>query len=154
MSDAFTGCDSVEASYAYEYLIRAAGWRCVLATESDLICDHEDLPWDTSSLRRGKRLRAIRNHFSRGGWTKSLLSSAGAAIANLFRPRFVAEAIGQAFAPLGASKLAKQIRSDEVAICDEETVGPLDAKTPKAHRQIAVRLKIVVGVIWLNATTV
>jgi hypothetical protein len=118
LADAFIGRNSLEASYAYEFLLRAAGWRCVLATECDLLCDHEILPWETSSLGRGKRLRAIRNHFCRGGWTKSLLSSAGAAIANVFRPRFVAESIGQALAPLGASKVAKQIRLDAVAICD------------------------------------
>jgi hypothetical protein len=120
VADAFIGCDSIEAAYAYEHLIRAAGWRCVLATQSDVLCDHGDLSWDVSSLGRGKRLRAIRNRFSGGGWTKSLLASVGAAIANMFHPGWVAEAIGQAFAPLGARKVAQQIRTGAVAACDDE----------------------------------
>ncbi len=139
LADAFITRDCVEASYAYEHLLRAAGWRCVLATECDVLCDHEDLAWDTSSLGRGKRLRAIRNHFSRGGWTKSLLSSATAAIANLFRPGSVAEAIGQSLAPLGASKVAKQIRSDVVAVCDAEQliVSMPDRKVRSTDRRAA-----------------
>ncbi len=123
VADAYIGCDSIEAAYAYEHLIRAAGWRCVLATECDVLCDHGDLAWDASSLGRGKRLRSIRNHFSSGGWSKSLSSSVGAAIANMFQPGWVAEAIGQALAPLAARKVAKQIRTDAVVVRDDAKGG-------------------------------
>ncbi len=49
LADAYQGRDSLAASYAYDHLIRAAGWRCVLAPESNLELDSDCLPWDHSS---------------------------------------------------------------------------------------------------------
>lgn len=118
--DAFAGGDPVEASYAYEHLLRAAGWRCVLATECDVLCDLNRLPWEASSLRRGMRLRAIVNHVSDRGWGTSVRSSVGALFANIFRPGLIAEAIGQALSPLAARRIVRQTRMHEVVICEDE----------------------------------
>lgn len=121
LTEAFSGCHSVEAAYAFEHLIRAAGWRCLLAADSTLLSESSQLPWDTTSLGRGKRLRAIRNHFSHHGiLSESVSAATGAVLANALRPRYLIEAIGQAMAPFAAGQVAKQLRPDAVTRCREQ----------------------------------
>jgi hypothetical protein len=121
LTDAFTGRQSVEAAYAYEHLIREAGWRCVLAPECNLLNDSSRLPWDSTSLSRGRRLRAIHNHFSRSGaFSQSISAASNAVLANALRPRYLIEAFGQATAPLAAGQLAEQLHPDAVTRCREQ----------------------------------
>ena len=120
MTAAFAGRNVVEANYAYQYLLRAAGWRCVIAAESELRFESDELPWDTSSADRGKRLRAIRSRFNqRGGWRDSLLAASRGVIANLFRPGYIMESLGQAVAPLAAAEMKRMLRPAAVKSCNE-----------------------------------
>jgi len=127
LADAFTGRDVVEASYAYEHLIRAAGWRCILADQSDLLLESDQLPWDYSSASRGKRLRAIRSRFNHnGGWGRSIVAASTALVANAAEPSRYAESLGQAMAPLVAVKAKRMLRPIEVRPCsDERNILPM-----------------------------
>jgi len=127
LAHAFAGRDVVEASYAYEHLIRAAGWRCVLADQSDLLLESDQLPWDYSSAARGKRLRAIRSHFNRsGGWGHSIVAASTALAVNSVQPSRYAESLGQAIAPLAAVETKKMLRPSVVRLCnDEHNILPL-----------------------------
>jgi hypothetical protein len=111
LSQELLGCPSGELAYTYEHAMRVAGWRCVVADECELQCDTATLPWETTSAGRGARLRAIRNHFSRGGWLRSISAAARAALANLARPKYLPESLGQALAPLVARQCDRQLRS-------------------------------------------
>jgi hypothetical protein len=120
MTHAFAGRDVVEASYAYEHLLRSAGWRCVLAAESEMLVDSDHLPWDTTSATRGKRLRAIRSHFNRsGGWAHSMSAATRAMLLNVPRPARLAEALGQALAPMAAFETKRLLRPAVVKSCSE-----------------------------------
>ncbi|MGB7323381.1 MAG: glycosyltransferase family A protein [Rubripirellula sp.] len=132
-------CDlrnELDATYAYELMIRAAGWRCELAQQSSILSDDDSIPCDTPSMGRGKRLRAIRSCFHQGGWSAACKASAVAAVANLLSPSMLSEAIGQSLAPTLESKIAKSIRTSEVVPCNVDevrmihqlpTVGTADA---------------------------
>lgn len=119
LADGFRGRDTAEATYTYQHLIRAAGWRCVLAAECDVLCENLGLPWDSSTVGRGLRLRAIRNHFVQGGWKGSLLASAAASMLNLLKPGVIPESLGQGLAPLRARQVDKLIQQKFVAVCDD-----------------------------------
>ncbi len=120
MTGAFPGKDVVTASYAYEYLLRASGWRSVLATDSNLLIDSDCLPWDASSFGRGKRLRAIRSHFNcRAGWGNSLVAAVRGLAANVLRPGKLLESMGQAASPFAALETARMIRPAAVKSCDD-----------------------------------
>lgn len=121
MRDAFGGHDPVEASYAYEHLLRSAGWRCVLAPESEMLIDTAGLRWDVPSVTRGRRLRAIRSHFNRtGGWGHSVAAASRAILGNIPRPERMAEAMGQALAPLAAVDTKRLLRPIVVKQCSQE----------------------------------
>jgi hypothetical protein len=66
------------------------------------------------------RLRAIRNHFTGGGWSRSLAAASAASLASVLRPRQIFEAIGQALAPLSTGRLDKQLRCQGVKRCDDQ----------------------------------
>jgi hypothetical protein len=121
MAEAFTGRDVVAASYAYEHLIRAAGWRCVQASKSDLLVNGDQLPWDIPSLDRGKTLRAIRSHFHRNsGWGHSVRVAAQAAMVNVTRPHLLAESFGQALATSASIETKRMLRPVAVKPYNEE----------------------------------
>lgn len=122
VGDACRGLSSAEANSAYDHLIRAAGWASVLATDCTLLCDGETVPWDSSSLRRGQQLRAVRNHFSGGGWMTSLLGSLRAGLSGLVKPTHLAEAMGQASAPLSQRHLRRQLTPQRVVRPDDQPV--------------------------------
>jgi hypothetical protein len=123
LTGAFTGHQSIEAAYAYEHLIRAAGWRCILATECNLLNNSSRLPWDSTSLGRGKRLRAIHNHFCRHRvLSRSFSAASSALLANALRPKYLVEALGQAVAPLAAGQMAQQLHLDVVTPCGDHEV--------------------------------
>ncbi|WP_146454001.1 glycosyltransferase [Rubripirellula tenax] len=111
--------DELEACYAYEWMSRDAGWRCVLADESNVISDHDSINGDESSWSRGTRLRAIRSSFQTGGWSKACKASMIATIANGFRPSMFAESIGQVFAPLSEASITKSLRPQDVVASDD-----------------------------------
>lgn len=140
MTHAFAGQDVVEASYAYEHLLRSAGWRCVLAPESEMLVGSDHLPWDTTSAARGKRLRAIRSHFNRsGGWAHSMSAATRAMLLNIPRPARLAEALGQAFAPMAAYETKRLLRPAVVNSCSEAATilrMPMPA-TPNRSRRAA-----------------
>lgn len=118
LGEAFATNDPLLATYGYEYLIRRAGWRCVMAATSNVLCDSGVVPGDESSLVRGRQLRAIRNQFVHGGWSRSCVASVSAALANVIRPSLLAESLGQALAPLATAKLSTQIQPDHVVACE------------------------------------
>ncbi|WP_145172326.1 glycosyltransferase family A protein [Rubripirellula lacrimiformis] len=112
--------DELDASYAYEWLARTAGWRCVLADQSSVIADDDEIPGEQPSLSRGKRLRAIRGCFRGGGSSAAYKASAFAMLANLFRPSMLGESIGQAFAASLETKISRMIHPDEVLACGDD----------------------------------
>ncbi len=123
LSAAFSGHDAIEASYAYQYLIRAAGWRCVLASESELLLESDQLPWDHSSAARGKRLRAIRFHFNRhGGWPQAIAAAIHSLAVNAFQPSRYAESLGQLWAPLAAVQVRRMLRPVAVRMCGDDSI--------------------------------
>jgi hypothetical protein len=139
LSAAYLGEDSdaVTTAYAYEHLMRKAGWRTVLATECELEYDQAQLPWDVSSFGRGKQLRAIRSFFTqKAGWSPAIRAAANATIANLVRPGQLLEAIGQSCSPLLAAQVSSQIQLDAVTPCDEEKVI---IAMPNSSKPVAIR---------------
>ena len=125
LTDAFTTADLTEASYAFHHLADQAGWKSSLASESELLYSDETLPWDEPSMSRGKRTQCIKNHFSRGGWSRSLTAALWAAFASLTRPGQVIEAVGRGLAPTANTHLAKRLQPHQVASCNrhETTVS-------------------------------
>lgn len=132
MHRAFAGKSMLEASVAYHHLARNAGWRTELATESSVLCDAERLPWESTSLSRGLRLRAIRNHFVGGGWSQSISAAGVAMLTSLLSPGLLFEAIGQGFAPMAASEVASLMHADEVACCDDGMIVTIPARSTAA----------------------
>ncbi len=129
---AYKGKQSLATSYAWEFLLRQAGWRCELAGECNLLSDSSILPWDCKSFGRGQQLRAIRNHFCRGGWSSSMASACRAVLANTLRPRMLTESLGQAAAPLADVAFAKRIDPTIVMPCDVDAI--LKIETPSTGR--------------------
>jgi hypothetical protein len=122
---AFTGDnDSIETSYAVGQMVRRAGWRCVLANECTLKCDAEELPWQTSSLRLSRRLRAIHSHFYGGGWLQSVGGGLRALITNAVRPSEYLPSAGQMLGPLSAVQVAGEIHQSVVPRyeCHDEVI--------------------------------
>lgn len=120
LTPAYTGRDVVAASYTYCYLVQAAGWRCVLAHESNLRFDSLTLPWDQTHFRRGQQLRAIRTEL-RGGpaWPGALQSAAGALMRNLARPQWWSESAGQACSPWASAAVRRELHRDSVRAFDQ-----------------------------------
>lgn len=116
-------CDlrsELDATYSYEMMIRRAGWRCVLADQSNVISDDDSVPCDDTSMGRGKRLRAIRDYFNDEHPSSAAKSAAVAMISNMLRPSMMVEALGQSLAPTIARSIASSIRVDEVQCCDND----------------------------------
>lgn len=116
---ALQGGDPMEASAVYHHLLREAGWRTELSPQSVVLCDGSELPWASTSMQRGRRLRAIRNHFTQGGWSQSLTAAGLGLLGSVLSPSRLGEAFGQCLAPLSASRLAKRIDAAEVTACDD-----------------------------------
>ena len=137
---AFTAdSDSIEASYAVGQMVRRAGWRCVLADECTLQCDTEKLPWQTSSLRLSRRLRAIHSHFYGGGWLQSVGGGLRALIANVVRPSECLSSAGQMFAPLSADQVAGEIHQSVVPKyeCRDEVIMRLPSRSGQGLKRVA-----------------
>jgi len=129
---AFTGdSDSVEASYAVGQMVRHAGWRSVLASDCTLKCDAEALPWQTSSLRLSRRLRAIHSHFYGGGWWQSVGGGLRALLANAVKPSEYLTSAGQILAPFSAAAVAQEIHSSVVPRyeCHDEVIMRMPSHT-------------------------
>ncbi len=122
LADAFDSNDITESSYAYEWLAREAGWRCVMASESELRVEDDAIADLQPSLGRGRRLRAIRHCFSQGGWSSSIQASMVAGLSNLVRPSMWMESLGQALAPISESKMNDRLRVDMVTPCNDNEV--------------------------------
>lgn len=124
LANAFATSESSTAiSYAYEHLMRNAGWRTVLASECDVTVEEPRLSWCETNFARGQKLRAIRSCFSRQkGWGQSLAVAAGAVVSNILTPARLPEAVGQAFAPLAVHDVTRQLRLGEVCPCDDDKV--------------------------------
>lgn len=122
LADAFESHDTTDATYAYEFLVREAGWRCVPATDCEMITEGDDIPGHEPSLGRGRRLRAIRHCFGQGGWSSSIQASMVAGLTNLIRPAMWMESLGQALAPISESKLGNQLHIEMVTPCNDNEV--------------------------------
>ncbi|WP_146536336.1 glycosyltransferase family protein [Rubripirellula reticaptiva] len=134
-------CDlrnELDATYAYELMIRAAGWRCELAEQSSILSEEDSVPCDTPSMGRGKRLRAIRSCFYQGGWSVACKASALATLANLLNPSMLSESIGQSLAPTLESKIAKSLRTSDVVPCNVDEVRMIH-QLPTVGMAAAVR---------------
>ncbi len=133
MGRAFRGTKSDEASYAYGLLARHVGWKGGVAVESQMLCDDDFLPWDESTLDRGRRLRAIRHQLRGGGWAAALSAGLRSATACLTGHVGLGEAIGQATAPLATPDV-------ELLLFVGEAVSPDDYDaTIRLPEQIAAR---------------
>lgn len=138
LTGAFAGRQSVEVAYAYAHLIREAGWRCVLADQCTVLSDSTTLPWDSTGPSRGKRLRAIRNHFCDGSAARSVTAASWAALVSTLRPKYLPEAVGQALAPMAKRKVSEQLRSGYVTPCSgQEIVVTLPKRRGRINRQAA-----------------
>ena len=127
LTDAFKTTEMTEASVAYEYLARQAGWRCVVAEESDLVCDKTFMDSDKPSVSRGRVLRSLRNHFHHGGPSTAIQGALLATLSNIARPSLLSESIGQAFAAFGSGSLRSRVNSRDVVRCDgQDTVVPFN----------------------------
>ena len=123
LTDALTTADWTEASYAFHHLACQAGWKSSLARDSELLYAGDSLPWNKPSVTRGVRTQCIKNHFSGGGWTRTLSAALWAAFASLTRPRQMVEVIGRALAPSASARLDGRLRPNEVASCNQhETI--------------------------------
>ncbi|MEM9644264.1 MAG: glycosyltransferase family 2 protein [Planctomycetota bacterium] len=133
MSKAFRGDLAQEANYAYGLLARHAGWRGSVATDSVMQFNASELPWDQSTLDRGRRLRAIQHQLRGGGWGTAITAGLRSATACLTGQIAISEAIGQATAPLADAEV-------ELLLFVGETMSPDDYDaTIRLPAQIAAR---------------
>lgn len=112
--EAYRGSDAVTTGVAFEYLARQAGWRCVLADQCELHCKDHAVLSGHSGFRRGNHLRGLRNHFYHDGFAGQLFASVAMAIAGLTRPGRLSEAVGNAFATVGISRIGDSLDSSAV----------------------------------------
>ena len=130
LTDALTTNDLLEASYVFHQLADQAGWKCSLASDSELLYAHDTLPWNEPSVGRGMRTQCVKNHFSLGGWSRSLSAALCSTIASVTRPRQIVEAIGRGLAPILTASLAERVRPSHVAACDlHETIVGMPSRT-------------------------
>ena len=130
LTDALTTNDLLEASYAFHHLAAEAGWKCSLASESELLYTHDELPWNEPSVSRGMRTQCVQNHFFRGGWSRSLSAALWSAFASVTRPGQIVEAIGRGLAPTRNASLAERMRPNHVASCNlHETIVSIPSRT-------------------------
>ena len=135
LTDALTTTDLLEASYAFHHIANEAGWKCSLASESELLYAEDTLPWNTPSMNRGMRTQCVNNHFSRGGWSRSLSAALGSAIASITRPGQIVEAIGRGLAPILSTSLDQRVRPNQVASYNQhENIVSMHSRT-QAHAQ-------------------
>lgn len=118
LNDAFDGCDVFETSMVYHYLLRKAGWRTELASESFVSSDEAQLLSDRKTLSRGMRLAAIRNHFGDFSGRQIFCSGAISCGLAITSPSSLLESLGQLLSPL-AKKVADQIHLESVLACDD-----------------------------------
>lgn len=114
LQDAISTSDVTEATAAYEYAARDAGWRCVIAPESNLVSASGEQVVDAPSIGRGATLRAVRGHFAQGGIVTAVQSSMKATLCNLAKPGMWMESLGQVFAPVKASSFAYRFNAESV----------------------------------------
>ena len=130
LTDALTTADLLEASYVFHHLADQAGWKCSLASDSELLYTHDTLPWNEPSMSRGMRTQCVKNHFSQGGWSRSLSAGLWSAIASMTRPGQIAEAIGRCLASTLSASLAERVRPNHVASCEQhETIVSMPSRT-------------------------
>ncbi len=135
LTDSLTTTDLLEASYAFHHIANKAGWKCSVASKSELLYAEDTLPWDAPSLRRGMRTQCVKNHFSNGGWSKSLSAALWSAIASVTRPGQIVEAIGRGVAPIVSTSLAQRVRPNQVASSNQdENIVSMNFRT-QAHDQ-------------------
>ncbi len=130
LTDALTTTDLLEASYVFHHLAEQAGWKCSLASDSELLYAHDTLPWNEPSMSRGMRTQCVKNHFSQGGWSRSLSAGLWSAIASVTRPGQITEAIGRCLASTLSASLAERVRPNHVASCEQhETIVSVPSRT-------------------------
>ncbi len=130
LTDALTTTDLLEASYVFHHLAEQAGWKCSLASDSELLYAHDTLPWNEPSMSRGMRTQCVKNHFSQGGWSRSLSAGLWSAIASVTRPGQITEAIGRCLASTLSASLAERVRPNHVASCEQhETIVSMPSRT-------------------------
>lgn len=130
LTDALSTTDLLEASYTFHHLAVQAGWRCSLASDSELLYAHDALPWNEPSMSRGMRTQCVKNHFLSDGWSRSLSAALWSAIASMTRPGQIVEAIGRGLAPTRNASLAGRLRPNHVASCNlHETIVSIPSRT-------------------------
>ncbi|MDA8744011.1 glycosyltransferase family 2 protein [Rubripirellula amarantea] len=139
LHDAVSTTSVTEATVAYEYLSRKSGWRCVVATQSNLRCDSSDLVIDAPCFSRGASLRGMRGVFYQGNFASAVQSALKAAICNVARPGLLMESLGQVFGPTKSASIASRISSQYVVSCDQrEVIVKFPAQdTPASVRRAA-----------------
>ena len=110
--DACQLVDAVEASYAFGSLLRLADWRSVIADDCAVRHDSDVLPWNTTSFKRGRRLRSIESVCSTldtGSSASPVVAAATAGLINIARPGGWMECLGQAFSSFSLSSIEESI---------------------------------------------
>lgn len=117
LSGTYRGSDLIEASMVYGLLANKAGWRCVVASECVMQLG-DDIPVDDYQdqvSRNHRRLQAIADRFSHGGWGKSLPRFA----VTLFSDG-IGSAVRRATAPLAAKTIDRCLRASGVLNADDD----------------------------------
>jgi hypothetical protein len=117
--DSYRGSDALTTSVAFEYLARQGGWRCMLAEECEVHCKDDAMLWGESGFRRGNQVRGLRNHFYHDGFASQLVACIAMGIVGFIRPGRLAEAIGNAFATAGISRIGDSLDASAVMTFSE-----------------------------------
>ena len=101
----------LEASVAYGYLSRQAGWRCVVAPESELHVEQPALINEVHCFNTRQRLAGLQMHFSSN---PSVLRTLMGAAVQLTNPAKWSTALGRIAGAFSAQSLADRIHEDAV----------------------------------------
>ncbi|NNE00020.1 MAG: glycosyltransferase family 2 protein [Pirellulaceae bacterium] len=136
LSAAYQGSQSTldEASYAYGLLAQQAGWRCVLADDCVVTAEKVNETLDRSSLRRGKKLRAVRKAITGSEKRMPLIANL---LRCLFRPTSIGEALGQATYRGALAATTRQVQIERVVAFDDRDVITIPSQKRAADNRRA-----------------
>lgn len=110
LTRASVSIDPLVSSYAYGQLARGAGWHCVVAENCDVILAHDHLDLDEPSFGRGKKLRALKNHFDPAGSAAGILAT----LASAGQPSLWMESLGQILGGFAGENVARWFNEGQV----------------------------------------
>lgn len=133
----YRGNDTIEASLVYGLATSDAGWRCVVATDSEMGLDLEaDLvDYDLRIQQNQRRLQAIVDHYRSGGsagWARGIQRLITTSLAGAFRPSSITAGIRRLSTPLAAKAIARTLHTEGVLSVDD---NPETLPMPSMHQE-------------------